>query len=174
MPALSHLERVTVGHVYTTSTYGAPTALFLSDGTSAGFCERGILTGDVRGPFYFSLALHRQLRLLQDSFPSVDLATCLDDITLHGSVEDVLGAVSQIKGLLKNIGCTLHPDNKGKNQLFCLNPSLQFHSNITRTDQGFEVVGCPIGTKDHIEACMAKKIHQLYGDMSSLKYLRMT
>ena len=38
--------------------YGVPTELFLGDGTFAGTCERGIRTGDVRGPLYFSFALH--------------------------------------------------------------------------------------------------------------------
>ena len=141
--------------------YGSPTSLFLPDGTCAGTCERGIRTGDTRGPAYFSLALHPVLLEVKRRHPDVDVLGVLDDITLHGDVEEVLPAIDSVKELLAGIGCVLHPDDQGKNKIFCVNPTLPINSNIGVVRNGFEVVGVPIGSQEFINDVMSDKLVDL-------------
>ena len=99
------------------------------------------------------------------------MASVLDVITLHGRVREVVAAISTIKNLLNEMGCTLHADVEGKNKIFCLDPLAQIQSDITRTSVGIEVVGCPIGSDDFIRQVMEQKLDLLDEDMMRLRLI---
>ena len=151
--------------------YGVATPLYLPDGKYIGDCAVGIRTGDVKGPALFALVLHLRLLKLKEQYPSVQVASLIDDTTLYGSPEIVLAALATFKELLKTMGVSLHGDTLGKNKIFQGRHKPQLRTDISVTSEGMEIVGCPVGSRAFTVQFVDRKVDKWRLAWSRLKGL---
>ena len=91
---------------YAAFCYSAPTPLM-----GAGFSlqsEEGTQQGDVCGPLFFALTLHRVLRVACPPDPRRWSSSFIDDVTLCGKEDRVLEALSKLRSSSESIGLNVN------------------------------------------------------------------
>ena len=139
------------------SFYSAPSSLFWGDKIIQS--EEGVQQGDPLGPLLFCLAIHRHCEQLRSPL----CVMYLDDVSVGGSVDDVLHDLNVIKAA-DNLGLSL---NFMKCEIICHNDSVR--NNLLVALPGAKVVsperacllGSPLGDTTSIDASLDEKIQAL-------------
>ena len=149
------------------STYSTPSSLVWGDHTIQS--AEGVQQGDPLGPLLFCLTLHRHCEQLRSPL----CLMYLDDITVGGSVKDVLHDLKVIREA-NVLGLSL---NNAKSEIIC-------EDHVTRgrvitalpgamvvDPQKACLLGAPLGDVACIDACIEKKIQALTTMGTRLQHL---
>ena len=143
------------------SCYGSQPLLHLGEDTLLSCC--GVQQGDPLGPLGFALTLHPISERIDEEVPDLTInAWYLDDGTLCGSPEDLAKALKIIEEDGPSRGLHL---NRAKSLLY-VPADADISSNplppdIPTVQEGFTLLGCPIGPPSFCETTMMKRLKKL-------------
>ena len=130
-------------------TYGAPTKLYDGKGVYLFDSCCGVKQGDSMSAFWFSLATLPTLKEVKELYPEVNVMAIMDDVTLMGKDDDVLGAYEYLKREWRTINLTLVPS---KTVCVCdsaNNLSIERLTELNiKIQDGHILLGAPVGTKN--------------------------
>jgi len=126
--------------------YGCATNINLQNGFTVTQSSTGVRQGDPLGPLLFCLGLQTELSAATNLNLKVDCYSLMDDITLFGDVTAVKTYLEHLASRLPTIGLQISFD---KSAIFSTNPeniSRLDQINIPITNNGLNILGCPVGT----------------------------
>ena len=136
------------------SAYSSPSSLFFGD--SVLDSSEGVQQGDPLGPLLFCLIIHDILKNLRCEFG----VFYLDDGTLGGSLDEVLGDVQMVKSAAGDMGLQL---NHEKLEIICDDPSTRdsmlsaFPGLCVVNHDHASILGSPFGSVEGIEDTISAK-----------------
>ena len=140
------------------SAYERPSSLFCSDAIL--MSEEGVQQGDPLGPLLFCLTIHPMVQQLKSEFR----VFYLDDGTVGGSMQDVLGDLDLVERMAPDLGLQL---NRSKSELICDDQSvseamlLEAPGLHLLSRDVADILGSPIGNIDHVSDVIQEKSQQL-------------
>ena len=96
------------------SAYSTPSSLFW--GSKHIQSAEGVQQGDPLGPLLFCLSIHQFCSQMKSEF----CVSCLDDVTIGGSVEDISHDLQLVVGMASQLGLHL---SKEKSEIICRDSS---------------------------------------------------
>jgi hypothetical protein len=163
----SHIPSIST---WVESCYGVQPYLHLGHHVIRSCC--GVQQGDPFGPLGFALTLQPIIEKIAASVPGLNLnAWYLDDGTLCGSPQDLLAAINIIEQEGPSRGLQL---NRSKSLLFIPSSSLLHNplpSDIPVTNEGFDLLGSPIGPPSYCLSSVSRRISKLEDALSNLSLL---
>jgi hypothetical protein len=162
---------------WVSSMYVAPSRLFLNGSVAMNSCT-GVRQGDPLGPLLFCLALSPILAKIKRECPTLDLmAFFLDDGTLIGSPESLLGAIDILQLEGAEIGLSLNLSKCSLFQSETLNGTTpadlsDFPPEIHRSDEtGITLLGGAVGPSSYKEAFASSVLVDIAASLSALEHV---
>ena len=134
----------------------------------------GVQQGDPLGPLGFAVALQPIVDMINSKVPNLKInAWYLDDGTLVGSPSDLSLALSIVEQEGPPRGLRL---NRAKSLLFSPSPTSPISNplppEIPLADEGFSLLGCPIGPPSFCNAALLKRVEKVSNYLRKLPDLQ--
>jgi hypothetical protein len=146
---------------YTTWAYGAPTKLYLADGSQVAASAKGVRQGDPLGMLLFSVVLQKVLLSLKETFPVSQFIAYADDLGIYTTIDQIPAIMEHLTHECRSIGLTI---NSRKSTVYTKYSNPFEASGLRVTNEGLEVLGCPFGSQDFV----SRNLDHLFDDLRHL------